>query len=78
MSNKAPCKGCAERYVGCHSNCEGYKDFVVKNNELKETKRRANLNQSSRSAKVKVPAKVLKDGKKGVYRNGSNKYCNNS
>lgn len=24
---KSPCKDCAERYVGCHSGCEKYKDF---------------------------------------------------
>lgn len=24
---KAPCKGCQERYLGCHANCEKYKEF---------------------------------------------------
>lgn len=25
--NDAPCKGCADRHVGCHSGCEKYKKF---------------------------------------------------
>ena len=73
----SPCKGCTDRYVGCHAKCDGYKDFVVKNEELKETKRRYNTAHPSRSAQVKVPAKALKDGKKGVCRDGSDKHRNN-
>ena len=30
----APCKGCTEREVGCHANCERYAEFrVAKDNE---------------------------------------------
>lgn len=25
--NNAPCKGCLNRYVGCHSECKKYLDF---------------------------------------------------
>lgn len=39
--NYAPCKGCTERVVGCHSNCEKYKEFKdyvakIRKNEKKE------------------------------------------
>ena len=27
MKPKAPCKGCEERALGCHSTCERYKEF---------------------------------------------------
>lgn len=29
------CKGCKERYVGCHATCESYKKFVEDNNKEK-------------------------------------------
>lgn len=35
----SPCKDCGSRYVGCHSDCEKYKDFrdeVDRNNDLKQ------------------------------------------
>ena len=25
---KAPCKNCADRVVGCHDKCQRYKEFV--------------------------------------------------
>lgn len=78
MVVNSPCKGCTKRTIGCHGTCEGYKDFVVKNEELKETKRLYNTAHPSRSAQVKVTAKALKDGKKGVCKDGSNKHRNNS
>lgn len=29
MSNcKAPCKNCPDRHLGCHSDCEKYKEFA--------------------------------------------------
>ena len=37
----APCKDCTERHVGCHSTCQGYKDFV-KWNGMKNRKRLGN------------------------------------
>lgn len=33
--NKNSCKDCNERKVGCHSNCEKYKEFYKKNEEKK-------------------------------------------
>lgn len=35
----APCKDCTERHVGCHSTCQGYKDFVKWNEEQKEIRK---------------------------------------
>ena len=26
-SVKSPCKGCCDRYVGCHGSCVGYKAY---------------------------------------------------
>lgn len=30
------CKDCQDRYIGCHSNCEKYKEWKAKKNEEKE------------------------------------------
>lgn len=31
MNNvKSNCYGCADRYVGCHANCESYKQYKAK------------------------------------------------
>lgn len=32
----SPCKGCSERFVGCHSNCEKYKEFTQENDEIRK------------------------------------------
>lgn len=34
--NKAPCKDCPDRQVGCHSTCEKYLAFRKERNELNE------------------------------------------
>lgn len=44
----APCKGCADRFVGCHSTCDLYKQFrneLDKKNNMtyKEKKNEWNL-----------------------------------
>lgn len=31
-----PCKSCKKRYVGCHSNCEKYKEWANKCEKEKE------------------------------------------
>lgn len=33
---KWSCKGCTNRYVGCHSQCEDYQNDVLRRHELKE------------------------------------------
>ena len=31
---KAPCKGCTQREIGCHANCEKYLDYKKKNSKV--------------------------------------------
>ena len=38
----APCKDCIERVLGCHAQCEKYKNFVYQRIELSRTIRRDN------------------------------------
>ncbi|MBO5389411.1 MAG: hypothetical protein J6A59_15010 [Lachnospiraceae bacterium] len=35
MADKAPCKGCTDRYLGCHDKCDKYREFKQYNEELK-------------------------------------------
>ena len=35
----APCKDCKDRHIGCHSDCELYKEFQRRNEELNKRKR---------------------------------------
>ena len=32
----APCKNCADRFVGCHATCEKYKQYTIENEILKQ------------------------------------------
>ena len=42
MVGKCPCKGCTERTVGCHANCEKYKKWRTDYEaEMKEAKKRS-------------------------------------
>lgn len=36
MSVKFSCKGCTERYVGCHSSCEKYIAEKAENDRIKD------------------------------------------
>ena len=36
---KPPCKGCDDRYVGCHENCKVYRAFLKAHNKEKERER---------------------------------------
>lgn len=42
-NNICPCKGCAERYVNCHSLCEQYKAWNQKHQETREQIRQAKM-----------------------------------
>lgn len=35
-----PCYGCDEREVGCHSECEKYKEYIAENEKRKEEHRK--------------------------------------
>lgn len=37
----SPCKDCPDRHMGCHSECEGYKNYEKENEEYKAQKRQA-------------------------------------
>lgn len=39
---KAPCKGCEDRYVGCHSKCRKYIDYKTNLDMINKSKRMAN------------------------------------
>ena len=34
-SVKSPCKGCCDRYVGCHGSCVGYKAYHDELNRIR-------------------------------------------
>jgi hypothetical protein len=36
VRQKGPCKGCEERKVGCHSECERYKAWLKEYHDEKE------------------------------------------
>lgn len=36
MKVNYPCKDCTDRCIGCHSECDKYKDATNKNKELSE------------------------------------------
>ncbi len=33
---QCPCKGCKDRFVGCHASCPGYKAFKDENERIRE------------------------------------------
>jgi hypothetical protein len=37
-----PCKNCPNRFLGCHSTCEPYKEFDQKCKDIREAKAKAN------------------------------------
>ena len=42
----APCKGCTDRYLMCHSNCEKYKQYKLENERVKDIISTANYEDS--------------------------------
>lgn len=38
MESKCPCNGCEERYVGCHADCEKYKQWDIEHKAAKDAK----------------------------------------
>lgn len=39
MSNVTPCKGCEDRYIGCHSSCFKYDDWKKQREETNQRRR---------------------------------------
>lgn len=44
----APCKGCKNRTVGCHANCEWYIRFREEHEQLQDTIRKEKARRSAR------------------------------
>lgn len=42
MIPKAPCKGCSDRKIGCHSMCERYLAFAEYRKRINETRLKNN------------------------------------
>ena len=38
---KCPCKGCKDRFVGCHSKCDGYASWKAEQDEKREERQKA-------------------------------------
>ena len=54
----APCKGCQEREIACHTMCGRYKEFCERNEQAKERKRAAKRNAPSRFVFFELRAKL--------------------
>lgn len=42
MKPTSNCYKCSKRTMGCHSTCDDYKKFLIKNEKYKESIRQAN------------------------------------
>jgi hypothetical protein len=42
-----PCRGCKDRTEKCHGNCERYKEFLKRNEEIKSNKKKVSINRST-------------------------------
>lgn len=40
---KAPCKGCEERVLGCHSTCEKYIEYAKAQEEYRQARNKAKI-----------------------------------
>ena len=47
MAPKCPCKGCQDRSVTCHGDCEKYKAWKIEDRAVKEYLRKTNANNVS-------------------------------
>lgn len=57
---RCDCQGCTERVVGCHATCEKYKDFLLRNEKLKE-KRKIDLFTSDSNSNGWIYARRRRD-----------------
>lgn len=65
--NTSPCKGCEDRTITCHSECDKYIDFKNKNEEIKTNKRLEELRPYYR--KPIGNSKYLNEWKKKIKEN---------
>ena len=57
---KCKCKGCTDRYIGCHGSCEAYKSYkeeVAKAKAYLEEGKEANVYAFERYTKIKQTTK---------------------
>jgi len=52
FSQNCPCKGCDKRCIGCHSDCEQYKEWKTDRDEMLAQRR---LEYSSHTDKRQMP-----------------------
>ena len=62
---KAPCKGCADRKLGCHSSCEEYLEFRKAQDEINEQRKSKEAEENWYSKKQ---TKYLRIKKHNHYR----------
>ena len=56
------CKGCQDRYVGCHSKCDKYIDYKNKNDKLKKIKIKLHTEQEMMYDVKKTRRKAIRSG----------------
>ena len=64
----SPCKDCPERFVGCHSSCERYKQYRSELDAFKAI-RAADKDERAFASEIKGAVKRLRDHKRGKDRN---------
>ena len=48
MKKISNCYNCKERHLGCHSNCQSYKEYKLYLENIKERKQKEKINYASR------------------------------
>lgn len=62
----APCKGCARRQIGCHSQCPDYIEFQKDNNSRKAKAAKERMRFTPTAGFTKRRGKLIKKGMKCV------------
>ena len=65
MAITPPCKGCSERYLGCHAGCESYKEYrAKKDQEIARRQAESDANEVAIRARYRT-CKFLRNRKGG-------------
>lgn len=62
MNNKAPCKDCEKRHLGCHSDCKDYKEFTEYRKYISNCIKKLN-HDNEYEIRKHVRLKKIRDGK---------------
>ena len=58
------CKDCTKRHIGCHSECEEYKEFVEKNKAISRARFLDSIKRrGSKKFENKIIDKIRRNGK---------------